>query len=76
MEPAFTLSQFKAALRHATNYHSVDAKLDMADFKLVELLAPEIEKHLQGKTDVQVYERMSPSERLAIGTQLSNDVNT
>jgi len=61
-------SALEAAITHAVNYHSIDAKLNTPDFELAKLLAPEISKHLRGDTDVQVFERMSPEERAKIGT--------
>lgn len=55
------------AIAHAVNYHSLDAKLEMSDFKIGELLAPEVQKYLDGVTDAQIIERMSPEDRAAIG---------
>lgn len=57
MEPLYRLDQFLKALEHAINYDSIDAKVGMADWKLVELLTPEIQAHLEGRTDVQRFER-------------------
>lgn len=57
------------AVSHALNYHSIDAKADMPDWRLAELLVPEITKHLRGETDVQVIERMTPAERAEIGRE-------
>lgn len=62
-----------AALCHAVNYHSLDAKLGMADRKIAELLTEEVAKHLAGKTDVQIIEAMTPKERSRIGTEARDD---
>lgn len=56
------------AIQHALNYHSIDAKLDMPDYEIADLITPEVVKHLAGQTDVQIIERMTPEERAAIGT--------
>ena len=56
------------ALSHAINYHSLDAKLNMPDYKIAELIAPEVQRHLDGKTDVQIIEAMTPEQRAAIGS--------
>jgi hypothetical protein len=55
------------AIRHAINYHSLDARLNMADWQIADLITPEVGKHLRGETDVQVIERMTPDERRKIG---------
>jgi hypothetical protein len=55
------------AVQHAVNYHGLDAKLNMADWKIADLLTPEIVKHLEGTTTVQVIERMTPEQRATIG---------
>lgn len=55
------------AIAYAVNYHGLDAKLEMSDFKIGELLAPEVQKHLDGTTDAQIIERMSQEDRAAIG---------
>lgn len=54
------------AIRHAVNYHSLDARLGMADHAIAFLIAPEVQKHLNGETDVQVIEAMTPEQRAAI----------
>lgn len=59
-------AELAKAIEHAVNYHSLDAQLDMADYVIGELLAPEVAKWLRGETDVQIYERMTPEERAAI----------
>jgi hypothetical protein len=62
-----------AALRHAVNYHGLDAKLGMADHKIAELLSGEVVKHLAGKTDVQIIEAMTPEERSRIGLEARDE---
>lgn len=68
MEPTISItpSELAKAIEHAVNYHSIDAKVGMADFNLAKLLVGEMWKHLRGETDVQVFERMSPEERAAL----------
>ncbi|AGS80996.1 hypothetical protein [Caulobacter phage Cr30] len=61
------MSVFKEALTHSLNYHSIDAKCNVPDYELAELLHDEFVKYLLGTTDVQVYEKMSPEERSRIG---------
>lgn len=58
------------AIAHAVNYHGLDARLNTPDFKLGELLAPEVGKHLRGETDVQIIDAMTPEQRAAIGRVL------
>lgn len=65
-----TEQDINAAIRHAMNYHSLDARLDMADFAIADLITPEVMKHLAGETDVQVIERMSPEDRASIGVPM------
>lgn len=60
------------AIEHAVNYHGLDSKLNMADWQIAELIAPEVSKHLAGQTDVQIIERMTPEERAQIGVQRDN----
>lgn len=60
------METLERAIAHAVNYHSLDAKLNMPDFKIAELLAPEVQRYLDGKTDVQLYEAMTPEQRAAI----------
>ena len=62
-----TPDRVEAALRHAVNFHGLDAKLDVADFALAQMLVGEVCRHLAGRTDVQVYEAMTPEERAKIG---------
>lgn len=50
------MTRLEQAISHAINYHGLDAKLDMPDWKIAEMLAPEVQKHLDGKTDVQIFE--------------------
>ena len=64
--PVLTVSLWKA-IRHAANYYGLDARLDMADHAIADLITGEVAKHLAGRTDVQVYERMTPEERALIG---------
>lgn len=60
-------SELNKAIQHAVNYHSLDAKLDMADWQIADLIEPEIQKWLDGTTDVQIVERMTPEGRSKIG---------
>lgn len=53
----------EAAIAHAVNYHSLDAKLNMPDHEIAALITPEVSKHLRGETDVQVIAAMTPEER-------------
>ena len=58
----------RQAISHAINYHGIDAKLNMAEHKIADLLVGEVSKHLRGQTDVQIVECMTPEERAKIGT--------
>jgi len=60
-------SRLRNAIRHAVNYHGIDAKLGMPDWEVAQLLIGEVAKHLRGVTDVQIIERMTPEERSRIG---------
>ena len=51
-------SELNRAIAHAVNYHSLDSKLDMPDWQIADLLENEVQKWLDGTTDVQVIERM------------------
>lgn len=62
------------AIAHAMNYHGLDAKLGMADFRIADLVTGEVLKYLNGETDVQVLERMSPEDRANIGVPSSTPV--
>jgi hypothetical protein len=62
-------AKLAAAIRHAVNYHSLDARLNMPGFEIAALITPEVSKHLAGKTDVQVIEAMTPEERARIGQE-------
>ena len=58
----------KDAICHAVNFHALDAKLNMADHEIAELLVDEVSKHLRGVTDAQIVADMtsgSRGERLA-----------
>jgi hypothetical protein len=58
------------AIRHAVNYHSLDTRLNMPDYKISELIAPEVQKYLDGTTDVQIIEAMTPEQRaIALSAQ-------
>lgn len=46
-----------AAIRHAVNCESIDAKLNTPDHVLGDLLAKRVLQHLKGETDVQRFER-------------------
>lgn len=61
------VQKLEAAIRHAVNYHGIDARLNMSDRDIAALLTPEVAKHLAGKTDVQIIEAMTPDQRLRIG---------
>ena len=61
------LKKLASAIAHAVNYHSLDAQLRIPDYKIGELLAPEVAKHLDDTTDVQVIETMTREQRDAIG---------
>jgi hypothetical protein len=61
------MSELNKAIQHAVNYHGIDARLGMADWKIADLIEGEIQKWLDGTTDVQVIERMTPEERAQIG---------
>ena len=51
-------SELNRAIAHSVNYHSLDAKLSMSDFAIADLLEPEIQKYIDGETDVQYFESM------------------
>lgn len=57
------------AIAHAVNFHSIDSRLNIADWEIGELLAPEVQRHLDGKTDVQLIDGMSLERRAAIGRE-------
>lgn len=63
------MTKLERAISHAVNYHSLDAKLDMPDWKIAALIAPEVQRHLDGKTDVQIIEVMTPEQRANIGAE-------
>lgn len=67
LKPA-TVHTLSRAIAHGVNYHSLDARLGMADFAIADLISYEVMKHLSGETGVQIIERMTPEERAAIGT--------
>lgn len=60
------MSDLNRAIAHAINYHSLDSRLNMADWEIADLIEPEVRKWLEGTTDVQVIERMSPEDHLSI----------
>lgn len=60
-------TELNRALQHALNYHSLDAILNMPDWQIADLIEPEVQKWLDGTTDVQVIGRMTPEERARIG---------
>ena len=53
--------------------HGIDACLDMSDWKIADLIEGELRKHLEGKTSVQIFERMTPEERAQIGSHHATD---
>ena len=59
--------KLNAAIKHAVNYHSLDAKLGIADWQIADLITSEVHKHYDGVSDVQVIERMTPEQRKNIG---------
>ena len=61
-------TELNRAIAHAVNYHSLDAKLNMPDWQIADLIEGEVQKWLDGTTDVQVIEAMTPEERARIGT--------
>lgn len=62
-----TKNAMSKAIAHAVNYHSLDARLGLPDWRVADLIVEEVLKHLEGTTDVQVIERMTPEERTHIG---------
>jgi hypothetical protein len=56
---AVTLPTLNTAIEHAVNYHGLDARLNMSDTEIAELITPEVQKHLDGKTDVQRIEAIN-----------------
>lgn len=60
------MQKLERAIAHAVNYHSLDSRLNMPDFMIAEMIAPEVQRHLEGKTAVQIYEAMTPEQRAAI----------
>jgi hypothetical protein len=64
------------ALSHAFNYHGFDAKLNTPDFILASSVVDEVQKHLDGKTDVQVLRAMTPEERKAAFDACAQAENT
>ena len=60
------MTKLERAIAHAVNYHGLDARLEMSDFKIAKLIAPEVQKHLDGTTDVQVIESMTLEQRASI----------
>jgi hypothetical protein len=59
--------ELNRAIAHAINYHSLDARLGLPDWQIADLITPQVAKYLDGQTDVQVFERMTPAERAQIG---------
>jgi hypothetical protein len=62
-------TELNRAISHAVNYHGLDARLGMADWKIADLIEGEVQKWLDGKSDVQIIERMTPEERAQIGRE-------
>lgn len=62
-------TQLNKAIQHAVNYHSLDARLGMADWQIADLIELELQRHLDGQTDVQIIEAMTPEERARIGSE-------
>ena len=54
-------SELNRAIAHAVNYHGLDSKLNTPDWQIADLLENEVQKWLDGTTDVQCVERMTPS---------------
>jgi hypothetical protein len=60
-------TELNRAIAHAINYHGFDARLGMPDWYVADQIEGEVQKWLDGTTDVQVIERMTPEERSRIG---------
>jgi hypothetical protein len=58
-------SELNRAIAHAVNYNGLDSKLNTPDWVIADLIEPEVQKWLDGTTDVQVIERMTPEELAA-----------
>ena len=65
----FLRQDLNRAIQHAVNYHGLDARLNMPDWQIADLIEGEMQKHLGGQTDVQIIERMTPEERSRIGQE-------
>ncbi len=59
-------TELNRAIAHAVNFHGLDARLNMPDWQIADLVEGEVQRHLDGQTDAQVIERMTPGERLEI----------
>jgi|ERR1700758_488719 len=62
-------SALNRAISHAVNYHGLDARLNQPDWRIADLIESEVQKHLDGQTEVQIIERMTPEERARIGRE-------
>jgi hypothetical protein len=62
-------TELNRALTHAINYHGLDAKLGAPDWHIAAIIEGEVQKWLDGTTDVQVIARMTPEERARIGME-------
>jgi hypothetical protein len=62
-------SELNKAIAYAVNYTGMDARVEMPDWELADLLEPYVQKWLNGKTDVQRIEAMTPEERAKIGKE-------
>lgn len=60
-------TELNRAIQHAVNYHSLDAQLNMTDWQFADLIEPQVQRWLDGNSDVQIVERMTPEERAKIG---------
>lgn len=52
-----------AAIRHAVNFHGLDSTVGMEDYKIANFLTPEVVKHLEDRTVVQILARARSWER-------------
>jgi hypothetical protein len=67
-------TELNKAIAHAVNYHSLDAKLNMADWKIADLIESEVQKWLDGMTDVQYCERIQEDAKQGRFTSQTNIV--
>lgn len=56
------MNRLQKAIAYAVNYHSVDNELNMPDFKIAEMLEPQVQEHLDGRSSVQQFEHEGHSD--------------